>query len=383
MQRGRQVGHILGIPLRIDASWLVVFALITWSLATAYFPEINVNWPWALYWLLGLMTSVLFFASVVLHELAHSVMAIRRGTPVLGITLFVFGGVAWMADEPRTPFDELLIAVVGPLASFLAAFLFGALWLATTGIAHLTRTSLLAPLVSAAGYLGAINGMLALFNLIPGFPLDGGRVLRALLWGGSGDYSMATRVASYVGQAIAWLFVATGSVWLVMSWLNRVGGYADALWLLFIGWFLNTTARSSRQQLDIRRELHNLHVGEIMRRNFQSFPPQLSLLHLMEQMVDPWSGALLWPVAQAGRLCGLLFRRDIEATPRSRWGTMTAGDLMQPRNPRQEVHPDDEAGKAFRLLQAQNVQFLPVVVDDLLVGLVYRHDLFSVLKRKT
>jgi len=382
MQRGRQVGHILGIPFHIDASWLVVFALITWSLATSYFPDMRAGWPWAMYWILGLVTSLLFFSSVVLHELGHSVVAIRRGTPVLGITLFVFGGIAWMADEPRTPFDELLIAIVGPVVSFVLAFLFGAVWFTVYSVRAFSQTTLLSPVVAATGYLGMINGMLALFNLIPGFPLDGGRVLRALLWGVSGSFYTATQIASYIGQGIGGLFAVGGGASLFLLGGNGSGGLADALWMMFIGWFLFTTAAQSRRQLGMRQKLEQIRVGQIMRRNFQSFPPQLSLAHMMEQLVDPWGGALLWPITQAGTLRGLLFRRDIEATPRAQWPYVTAGDIMRPRDPHQEIHPEDEASKALRLLAEQNIQFLPVVVDDHLVGLLYRHDLFNSLKKR-
>jgi len=381
MRRGWRVGYILGIPLRIDASWLVVFALITWSLTTSFFPDTNAPWPQTLYWVLGLITSLLFFTSVVLHELGHSIVAIRRGVPVLGITLFIFGGVAWLGGEPRTAFDELLIAIVGPVVSFTLALAFGILFISAFGIAHLARTTLLSPLIAAAGYLAAINAMLALFNLIPGFPLDGGRVLRALLWGVSRDFYRATKIASLVGQIIAVFFVATGLLWLLLS-LQHGGNYIDALWLLFIGWFLFTTAKSSRRQLQLQNNLTGVRVGQIMRRNFQSLSPHLSLTHTMEHLIDPWSGALLWPVTQDGKFRGLLFRSDIESTPRTQWDQLTTGDLMHPRDTQLETHPDDEATKVFRLLLGQNTQFLPVVVGDRLVGLLFRHDLNSFLQNK-
>ncbi len=381
MQRGWRVGHILGIPLRVDASWLVVFALITWSLATSYFPDANTHWPLVMYWILGLITSLLFFTSVILHELGHSVVAIRRGTPVLGITLFIFGGVAWLADEPRTSFDELLIAIVGPVVSFALAFAFGILWLAAFTGTQFVHAVALSPIVASLVYLVSINAMLGLFNLIPGFPLDGGRVLRALLWGASKNFVRATEVASYVGQGIGGLFMIGGFLLLVSGSQNG-GGFVDALWILFIGWFLFTAARSSRRQLELRRGLQGLHVREIMRRNFQSLSPEVSLAYLMNHLVEPWSGALLWPVVQNGVLRGLVFRHDVESTPRAQWDRLTSADIMKPRNVQQEVHPQDEAGKGLRLLLRQNAQFLPVVAENQLVGLLFRHDLLSLLQRK-
>ena len=308
-------------------------------------------------------------------------MAIRRGTPVLGITLFIFGGVAWLADEPRTSFDELLIAIIGPVVSFTLAFAFGMLWFAAYTGVQLVHAVALPPVVASLGDLVLINAMLALFNLIPGFPLDGGRVLRALLWGASKNFVRATEVASYVGQGIGGLFMIGGVLWLVSGSQNG-GGYVNALWILFIGWFLFTAARSSRRQLELRRGLQGLHVREIMRRNFQSLSPEVSLAYLMNHLVEPWSGALLWPVVQNGVLRGLVFRHDVESTPRAQWDRLTTADIMKPRDEQQEVHPQDEAGKGLRLLLRQNAQFLPVVSENQLVGLLFRHDLLSLLQRK-
>jgi Zn-dependent protease len=215
-----RIGRVFGIDINIDSSWLIIFALVIWTLAGSYFPQQYPRWPTWLHWTVGVVTAILFFGSVLGHELAHSVVAIGRGEEVRSITLFIFGGVARITDEPDKPLTELLMAIVGPFFSLATGMAFGILW-------FLSR-SLLPPLGALARYLSMINVSLAIFNLIPGFPLDGGRVLRALIWGLSGNLKMATRLASWAGQGIAFFFMLGG------TWQIFGGQWLNGLWALIV-----------------------------------------------------------------------------------------------------------------------------------------------------
>jgi len=227
------LGRIRGIPIGLDYSWFLIFALITWTLATGYFPAEYGDWPPAEYWIVGAATAALFFASVLAHELGHSLVAIGYRVPVRRITLFVFGGMAEIGAEPPRPAAEFWIAIAGPIVSFVLAGLFAAAVPAVAGSE---------PLTALAKYLAYTNGILALFNLIPGFPLDGGRVFRALVWGVTGDLQRATRIAAALGRAVAMAFIAVGVMRVVGG--NTAGG----LWLAFIGWFLMSAASAHARE---------------------------------------------------------------------------------------------------------------------------------------
>jgi Zn-dependent protease len=251
LTRSIPLGRILGIPIGLDYSWFLVFALVTWSLAGSYFPEQYPGWSTGLYWTIGLATSLLFFASVLLHEFGHSVIALRNGIPVRSITLFIFGGVAQIGREPGSPGVEFRVAIAGPIVSLALAGLFGALgWFGAS----------LAPLAALATYLAYINGSLALFNLIPGFPLDGGRVFRAIVWQVTHSFRRATEIAGGAGHLFAWLFIFWG-VWQMFG-----GNFVGGLWIAFIGWFLENAATASVQQMTLERLLTGHTVGEIMMR---------------------------------------------------------------------------------------------------------------------
>lgn len=226
------LGRIAGIPIGIDYSWFLVFALVTWTLATGYFPAEFGDWPPAEYWIVGAATAVLFFASVILHELGHSIVALRYRVPVRSITLFVFGGMAQIDGEPPRASAEFWIAIAGPAVSFALAGLFAAALSLVTGSELLT---------ALARYLAYTNGILAVFNLIPGFPLDGGRIFRALVWGLSHDFDRATMIAARLGRAVAIAFVGIGVFRIVDG--NLPGG----LWIAFIGWFLMNAATTHEQ----------------------------------------------------------------------------------------------------------------------------------------
>ncbi len=298
-----RIGRVLGIELRLDTSWFVIFILISWSLASNTFPLGHPGWASGLYWLLAVATSLLFFASVVVHELAHGVVAQANGVPVRDITLFIFGGVATLSREPRRPRDEFLIALAGPAASLGLAAGFGALW-RVSGTAS-------APLHALAGWLAMVNLSLALFNLVPGFPLDGGRVFRALVWGLTGDLQRATRIAANLGRIVAFGFIAWG-VWQIFA-----GNWAGGLWIAFIGWFLHNAAAGTYRQTVLDDLLAGHTAREVMLTDCPQVPRRLTLDVLVEQIVLP-SGRRCFPVVEEGQLVGLVTLHQIQRVPRER-----------------------------------------------------------------
>ena len=302
MQGSFKVGTVAGIEVRVHSSWLVAFLLIAWSLAVGYFPNANAALSRGTDWVLGIVGALLLFASVLVHELGHSVVARARGLRVENITLFIFGGVSSIAREATTAKDEFLVAVVGPLISLLLAAVF---WFIAQFVPPESATGALAT------YLAFANFGLGVFNLLPGFPLDGGRVLRSIIWATTGDMGRATRIASYVGQAFAFAIIAWGAV--------RVfdGDVVGGLWIAFTGWFLNTGAEASREQASPRGALHGgqqrwptTPVGEVMTRTpLKTLTPESDLSAALELMVN--AGVHQLPVVQNGVLVGMLSRADI------------------------------------------------------------------------
>src|SRR5690554_5255494 len=285
--RGLHLGRIFGIKINIDWSWLFIFLLVTWNLV-AVFSQVHPEWSLALSIGTAVVASILFFASVLAHELAHSLVAISQGIPVRSITLFLFGGVASIEREPHSARAEFLIAIVGPITSIALGIIFTLL--AGVGIANLAATTTnpmnalanLGPISTLLLWLGPINIILGVFNLAPGFPLDGGRVLRSILWGVTGNLQRATRWASYAGQAIAWLMIVTGVAMVFGAEVPFFGtGFVSGLWLAFIGWFLNNASRASYQQVVLQNLLEDVAVGSIMRRNPPTVSPSATISSLV------------------------------------------------------------------------------------------------------
>ena len=293
------LGRILGIPIGLDYSWFLIFALLTWSLATNYYPVEFKNWPTAQYWIVSAATVILMFGSVLLHELGHSVVALRYKVPVRSITLFIFGGVAQIGAEPPSAIAEFWIAIAGPITSFALAILFSLLQ---------PLVSVFTPLLALAKYLAYINGALGLFNLIPGFPLDGGRVFRAILWGTTHSLRRATLIAANLGRFIAYGFIGLG------VWQMFTGNFGNGLWIAFIGWFLESAASSQIHQQTIHDLLDGHHVADAMRRDYTSIVPDVTL----EQLIAGTylgNGRRSLVVKQADRVTGLLTLHNVKAIP--------------------------------------------------------------------
>ena len=359
-----QLGRIFGIPIGLDYSWFLIFALLTWSLATSYYPTEFKNWPVAQYWIVGAATVILMFACVLLHELGHSVVAMRYKIPIRSITLFIFGGVAQIGAEPPSAMSEFWIAIAGPITSFALALIFGLLQYVVNG---------LAPLLALAQYLAYINASLGLFNLIPGFPLDGGRVFRAIIWGTTHSLRRATHIAANVGRFIAYIFILVG-VWLMFS-----GNFGDGLWIAFIGWFLETAASSQLRQQTIHDLLDGHHVADTMRRDYTSILPNTTLDRLINQHILG-NGQRSLVVKQDDRVVGLLTLHNIKAIPSSDWLTTTAAQVMIPFAKMKWIRPEAELVDALGEMDRDGVNQLPVMVGDQIQGVLGRDDVISLFR---
>jgi Zn-dependent protease/predicted transcriptional regulator len=363
MHSSFSIGRVAGIRIGIHYTWLIAFLLIAWSLAASYYPDQVRGLDASAYWLIAIISTLLLFASVLAHELAHSLVARRLGLNVDSITLFIFGGVSNLTSEPSTARNEFLVAVVGPVSSLVLAALF---WLLGQTIPART------PVGSVAGYLAFVNLLLGGFNLVPGFPLDGGRVLRSLIWGATGSLRRATLVASYVGQAFGWLLIVWG--------LTRVlgGDLLGGLWTGFIGWFLNGAAESTRQEQTVQQSVRGISAAELMQEPAVAVPPNLSVEDFVfEQVMRHGHRAL--PVVDNGRLMGLVSLSDARKLPRDAWPTTPVAQIMSP-SPLVTVAPSEHLGVAIARMAQHGIHQLPVVADARLLGLLTRADVLRYLQ---
>jgi Zn-dependent protease len=368
MDASVKLGKVWNIPIGVHPSWLLIFGLLTWSLARGYFPQEYPGLSLVAHVTMGLLTSLLFFGSVLAHELGHSFVALRNRIPVKGITLFIFGGVAQISQEPRSPGAEFRIAIAGPLVSLLLAGLFGAFWLLAQAI----------PFIAAPSkYLMRINFLLAAFNLIPGFPLDGGRVLRSIIWKFTGSFSKATRVASFTGQLVAFGFIG----WGVFTIFN--GDFFNGLWLAFIGWFLQNAAASTYAQTNLQTALRGLRVAQVMERDCPQVPSLLTINQLVEEYVLT-GGQRCFFVADSGKLRGMLTLRDITQLPKPKWRFTTAEQAMIPLQRLVHVNPNTEVLSAIQTMDDANVNQVPVLANgEELVGMLSREQVVHYLRTRT
>ena len=357
------LGRIFGIVIDLDYSWFLVFGLLTWVLAVSYFPSEFKNWSTVEYWLLGALTAVMFFVSVLLHELGHSVVAMRYKVQVPRITLFIFGGVSQIAGEPPSAGAEFSIAIAGPVVSFAIAALFALLQPLVTAIS---------PLLATAKYLALINGMLALFNLIPGFPLDGGRIFRAILWGVTHDFRKATLIAANTGRFFGFLFIAFG-VWLALR-----GNFFNGLWIAFVGWFLESAAVAQVQQQVMQGLLAGHKVSEAMGRDYTAIPADTTLERVVHDHILG-SGRTSFVVMSDSEVIGLLTLPAIRKLPRAQWPTTTALQAVIPAEQMQWIRPDAELWTAMEKMGRNGVDQLPVMTDKTILGMLSRDDLIHYL----
>jgi Zn-dependent protease len=360
--------RLVGIPINVDLSWLVILALITWTLAINFRKEVP-DLEEASYWLLGLGTALVFFLCIVLHELGHAVAARAGGIPIRGITLFLFGGVAEMEGEPPSAGKEFQMAIAGPVVTALLACVF---WLLEDqGLQNQWPRELML----AFRYLAYINTWILIFNLIPAFPLDGGRVLRSILWAASGKLTKATRWAAMLGQAFAWFLIAY-AVWLFFS-RDLVGG----LWLGLIGMFLNNAARASYQQVLIKQALQGEPVSRFMNTQPIVVPPTLDLRHWVEDYVYRFHRKV-FPVASDGRLEGVITTQALSRIPREEWDRHTVTEVMTQDVQPFTISPQADALHALEKMQRTGSSRLVVMEGDRMVGIISLKDLLRFLNLK-
>jgi Zn-dependent protease/CBS domain-containing protein len=381
MRSGIHIGRIFGIDIYLDWSWIFIFLLVMWNLAAGVFPELHPQWGPELIWGTAFVASLLFFASVLAHELSHSLVAKSQGIPVRNITLFLFGGVSNIQREPPSPAAEFVMAVVGPLTSIVLGVIFLLLSGATSaGLDLVTGNTIgalarLDPLSTLLLWLGPINILLGVFNMIPGFPLDGGRVLRSILWAITNNLRVATRWASWVGQAVAWLFIMAGISMVFGISIPILGtGLVSGLWLAFIGWFLNNAAIQSYHQVVVQDLLEGVPVAQLMRANALTVPPSIPVSTLVHDHIMG-TDERSFPVIENNRLVGLVCIQDVRKAPRQQWDTTTVSQIMTPTTQLTVATPREDAGEALNDLARLDVNQLPVVENEQLVGLLRRSDI--------
>jgi len=350
-----RIATVMGIPIRVHFSWLVIFGLITWSLSTYYFPKVAPQLPGVSYWISGAMAAILLFFSVVLHELSHSIVAKRHGIQIVSITLFIFGGVAQIRGEPSEPKTEIKMALAGPLSSFAIAGLF---YLSYYYFQDLSIKALFR-------YLYVLNIILGGFNLIPGLPMDGGRVVRAVIWKNTGDFFYATRKASNYGQKTAIIFIVFG---IFSIFLGTPGG----LWLMLIGWFLYTAAQSSYQQASFQELLRGVKVKDIMVKEIISITPELTIEDVISNYFLRF-GYGGFPVIDNKRFLGFLTLKECKDVPKEKRASVRVGDIYIPHEKRWEVSENDEAISALELMISADTGRLAVVKDGALTGIITRN----------
>jgi len=353
-----------GIDVAVHVSWLVIFGLVTWSLATGYFPQIVPESTATQDWILGVIAALLLFASVLLHELAHSFVAKARGLDVRSITLFIFGGVSNLAGEAKKPGVEFQIAIVGPLTSFVIAAVAFAIAVASEG----------APMIGAvATYVAVINGLLGVFNLVPGFPLDGGRVLRSIVWSATGNLRRATEIAAGSGQVVAWLMMLWG-FWRVLN-----GDVLAGIWIAAIGWFLQNAAQTSLQQTVLETHLRRLRVADVIRPDSTAASPSTTVAEVIEQFVLPGARRAV-PVVDGGRPVGIVTLSDLRDVPLEARESTPVSQIMAGPDALVTVTPVTPLRTAVEALAEGEFDQLPVVDEGRLVGLVTRGDVMRLLQ---
>jgi Zn-dependent protease/predicted transcriptional regulator len=367
--QGIRIGRILGIPIYLDLSWILIFALITLSLSMQFSKEFS-KWSSEEYWGVGILTSLLFFGSVVFHELSHSVVAQHYKIKVVSITLFLFGGLARIGREPSKAIQEFNIAIAGPLASGLLAALFYGLKTAFPGNDMVQ---------AAASQLYWTNLMLALFNLLPGFPLDGGRIFRAMVWGATKDFSRATRVAGASGKLIAYAMILGGIA------LSIRNGWEN-IWLAFVGWFLLNAAQASVAQVTIRETLAGLRAADVMSHEVPTVPGHMSLEEYSQEVLR--TGRRIHIVTMDDRLVGLMNVAALNTVPRDEWSMNSVQAVMVPREHILWAAPEEPLQRLLERLMAADVNQMPVVQhsDDgaaHIIGMITRDAILRVIQTRS
>ena len=369
---GLRIGRILGIPLYLHATSFLIFALLTFFLATQVLPMQSGATPMQ-YWILAVGVSIVFFGSLILHELGHSVIALRYKIPVVSITLFFFGGLARIARDPETALQEFNIAIAGPIVSFiLSAVFLGVYAIAPQGVLQL-----------AALYLSEINLILGAFNLLPGFPMDGGRVLRAIVWGITKNFDRATQIASRSGQIFAYMMIMLG-IWAIMerdSGVSRfLGGWSGGLWLAFIGWYLLSAAQETYTQVAIRNTLTGLSAADIMSPDVPTVARDISLEDYVHEVLR--TGRRCHVVTGNGMAVGLVTLHQVQHFPREEWANTSIQAAMVPQGAIHWVLPNEPITGVLERMQSEDVNQMPVLQEGHIIGMIARDSILRVIQTR-
>ena len=357
-----RVARIRGIAIEIHPSWLFILGVLSFSLSDGVFPDQYPGWSTATYWAVGVTSALLLFVAVLVHELAHAVVAQRRGLEVPKITLFIFGGVSHIARQPRSAGEEFAIAVAGPLTSLAIAVLAGAV--------YLTMHERVEQVGAIGAYLATVNLLLAIFNILPGFPLDGGRVLRSIAWRRTKSFRRATRIAGSVGEIFGYTLMMGGVAFLL-------AGYAwNGLWFMFIGWFLSGAARGEKEALQLESVLSRLRARDVMRTTYPTITPGISIEEVVERhMVGEGERAAV--VAMDDAVVGILSVSDVRRIPREAWPNTPAQRAMTPRDRVLTVSADTPALEVLHQLGANRLNQVPVLEEGRMIGLITRRELLE------
>jgi len=367
--RGIKLFRVLGIQISVDYTWFIIFVFFAWTLAYGYFPYMNPGLDRRVYLGMGFFSSLALFACVLIHELSHSYTSNRLGLEIKEITLFIFGGVAQLTREPDRASDELKIAVAGPIASGVLAGLFYVAWRLIDPEAHVVASAIVK-------YLAIINLVLLVFNLIPGFPLDGGRVLRAIWWWKTGDFEKATRLTSRMGKLFALFLIITGFMRIFTG--NFIGG----LWSVIIGLFLQQAAESGYRQVVMKIALEGVKVRDIMARDVVSMDASETVATAVDKYFLPHH-FVSFPVLSDSKVVGLLTLNNVRAVARDEWETTSVRDVMHGIEETDVLSPDDAAEGVLGRMTGENLGRFPVVERGVLVGIVTRRDIMRVMQFKT
>lgn len=362
--------RLFGFQVKLDLSWLLIALLITWTLAAGLFPQSYPGLSREMYWWMGITGAAGIFFSIVFHEFCHSLVARHYGLNIRGITLFIFGGIAEMEKEPATPKSEFLIAIAGPLASFLLAFVFYQVHL----LAKANGWSVF--IIGVTYYLAYLNTILAIFNLVPAFPLDGGRMLRAALWAWKKNLRSATRIASQIGSGFGLVMMILGVLWVLQ------GIFIAGMWWFLIGVFLRVTAAASFKQVLLQEALQDQPIRRFMTSQPLTVPPSLSIEQLVQDYIYRHHFKM-FPVIENSRLLGCITTREVKTVPQEQWSDRTVGELTSPCSADNTVSPDTDAMQVLLLMTQPNASSRFMVVEDQrLIGIISLTDLKEFLSLK-
>lgn len=365
-----KLGKIAGFEVNIDWSWIVIFLLVVISLGDYYFPASYPRLPTAAYRGMGVIAAVLFFMSLLAHELMHSVVARRYGIEIKGITLYIFGGMSQTGSEPKTPTVEFNMAIIGPFTSLvLAAIFYGIAFIGNAGHWPI-------PIIGIATYLGLVNLLLGIFNLAPGFPLDGGRMFRSLLWAATNNLEKATRYASYAGQIFGYFLIITGVYTVLFA-----GSAISGLWLIFIGWYLTGIARSSYEQVVLREALSGVEVERVMTTDVPTVAAEVTVDDFVDHYLLHHEYSC-YPVVWDDKVQGVVGIDEVRSVPRDQWSVVTVGQIAHPVGSENVIRKEDDAWDALLKLAVHNTRRLLVMDNGTLDGTVSQESILRLVRTK-